>query len=145
MYDINLIKQRINCVSYAQRIGLPINESGDRCVSPCRSGAKNPTSFVVYDDFYYDFASGNGGDVIEFCANYSHRGDRGQAIRELASITGVISDNNGDSQAWLEYTKQLNSRTAYYHTQLIIIRSLPTATVVIFIPVVFRTLIYHDL
>ena len=118
MYDINLIKSRINCVSYAQRINLPIRESGDRCISPFRDGAKNPTSFVVYDDFYYDFASGNGGDVIEFCANYSHHGDRGAAIRELASITGVISDNIQDSQAWLEYTKQLNSRTAYYHTQL---------------------------
>lgn len=118
MYDINLIKKRISCVDYARRIGLSINDSGDRCVSPFRSGAKNPTSFVVYDDFYYDFASGQGGDVIEFAANYAHRGDRGAAIRELAALTGVLSDNNHDSQAWLEYTKQLNSRTAYYHTQL---------------------------
>lgn len=118
MYDIQLIKSRINCVDYARKIGLSINDSGDRCVSPFRSGAKNPTSFVVYDDFYYDFASGEGGDVIEFCANYSHHGDRGAAIRELAIATGVISDNVGDSQAWLEYTKQLNARTAYYHTQL---------------------------
>lgn len=118
MYDIQLIKSRINCVDYARKIGLSINDSGDRCISPFRDGAKNPTSFVVYDDFYYDFASGEGGDVIEFCANYSHHGDRGAAIRELATITGVISDNIGDSQAWLEYTKQLNARTAYYHTQL---------------------------
>lgn len=118
MYDLNLIKQRINCVDYARRIGLSINDSGDRCISPFRDGAKNPTSFVVYDDFYYDFASGQGGDVIEFCANYSHHGDRGAAIRELAIATGVISDNIQDSQAWLEYTKQLNARTAYYHTQL---------------------------
>ena len=118
MYDIQLIKTRINCVSYAQRIGLPIQNSGDRCISPFRDGAKNPTSFVVYDDFYYDFASGSGGDVIEFCANYSHGGDRGAAIRELAMLTGVVSDNIQDSQAWLEYTKQLNARTAYYHTQL---------------------------
>lgn len=118
MYDIQLIKKRINCVDYARRIGLSISDSGDRCVSPFRSGAKNPTSFVVYDDFYYDFASGSGGDVIEFCANYAHHGDRGAAIRELASVTGVISDNIHDSQAWLEYTKQLNARTAYYHTQL---------------------------
>lgn len=117
MYDIQLIKSRINCVTYAQRINLPIRESGDRCISPFRDGAKNPTSFVVYDDFYYDFASGTGGDVIELCAHYSHHGDRGAAIRELASITGVVSDNQ-NSQAWLEYTKQLNSRTAYYHTQL---------------------------
>ena len=118
MYDIQLIKQRINCVTYAQRINLPIRASGDRCVSPFRDGAKNPTSFVVYDDFYYDFASGTGGDVIEFCAAYAHHGDRGAAIRELAVLTGVPSDNTENTEEWLNYTKQLNARTAYYHTQL---------------------------
>ena len=118
MYDISLIKKRINCVDYAQKIGLSIREEGDRCISPLRNNAKNPTSFVVWADFFYDFSAGMGGDVIDFCANYSHHGDRGAAIRELASLTGVVSDNIQDSQAWLEYTKQLNSRTAYYHTQL---------------------------
>lgn len=118
MYDINLIKTRINCVTYAQRIGLPIRESGDRCISPFRDGAKNPTSFVVHDSFYYDFASGSGGDVIEFCAAYAHHGDRGAAIRELAALTGVPNDNQGDSQEWLAYTQQMNAMTAYYHTQL---------------------------
>lgn len=118
MYDINLIKQRISCVQYAQRCGLPIQQSGDRCVSPFRDGAKNPTSFVVYDDFYYDFASGDGGDVIELCANYAHNGDRGSAIRELANLTGVTANNTENTQAWLEYTKQLNARTAFYHSQL---------------------------
>lgn len=118
MYDIQLIKSRINCLDYAKKIGLPIGSDGDRCISPFRDGAKNPTSFVVYADFYYDFASGSGGDVIEFCANYAHHGDRGAAIRDLATVTGVVSDNTTDSQAWLEYTKQLNARTAFYHTQL---------------------------
>ena len=118
MYDINLIKSRINCVTYAQRIGLPIRDSGDRCISPFREGAKNPTSFVVHDDFVYDFASGNGGDVIEFCAMYAHNGDRGAAIRELASITGVTGDNSGHSEAWLQYTRDMNAKTAYYHEQL---------------------------
>ena len=118
MYDIQTIKSRINCVDYAQRCGLPIQQSGDRCVSPFRDGAKNPTSFIVYDDFYYDFASGSGGDVIELCANYAHNGDRGAAIRDLATITGVHGDNSKNTQAWLEYTKQLNARTAFYHSQL---------------------------
>lgn len=118
MYDLNLIKSRISCVAYAQRIGLPISKSGDRCISPIRSGAKNPSSFVVYDDFYYDFASGNGGDVIELCAVTQHHGDRGSAIRDLATITGVPSDNTESTQAWLDYTHQLNSQTAYYNTQL---------------------------
>lgn len=118
MYDINLIKQRINCVAYAQRINLPIKSSGDRCISPFRVGAKNPTSFYVTDDYYYDFSAGSGGDVIDFCANYSHHGDRGAAIRELATLTGVANDNQPSSEAWLTYTNALNAKTAYYHSQL---------------------------
>lgn len=118
MYDVQLIKSRLTCVDYAQRVNLPISKSGDRCVSPLRDGAKNKTSFVVYDDFYYDFASGSGGDVIELCAAIAHGGDRGSAIRELAQLTGVPSDNTENTQEWLDYTNQMNSMTAYYHTQL---------------------------
>ena len=118
MYDLNLIKQRISCVTFAQQSGLPITKSGDRCVSPLRDGASNPTSFVVYDDFYYDFANGSGGDVIELCAAINHHGDRGSAIRELARLTGVTSDGHDNTQAWLDYTNHMNSMTAYYNTQL---------------------------
>lgn len=118
MYDVNLIKSRISCVTFAQSANLPITKSGDRCVSPLRDGAKNPTSFVVYDDYYYDFANGSGGDVIELCAALNHHGDRGAAIRELAHLTGVPSDGADTSQAWLDYTNQLNAQTAYYNTQL---------------------------
>lgn len=118
MYDIQQIKSRINVVTYAQRYGLPIKKSGDRCVSPFREGAKNPTSVVFYDDFYYDFASGSGGDVIELCANLAHNGDRGAAIRELARLTGVVSDGSDNTRGWVNYTNHMNSMAAYYHTQL---------------------------
>lgn len=118
MYDLNLIKQRISCVTFAQSANLPITKSGDRCVSPLRDGASNPTSFVVYDDFYYDFASGTGGDVIELCAALNHNGDRGAAIRELSRLTGVASDGAESTHGWLEYTNQLNAQTAFYNTQL---------------------------
>lgn len=118
MYDLNLIKSRISCVTFAQSANLPITKSGDRCVSPLRDGASNPTSFVVYDDFYYDFANGTGGDVIELCAALNHNGDRGSAIRELARLTGVTSDGHDNSHEWLEYTNHLNAKTAYYNTQL---------------------------
>lgn len=118
MYDIPLIKSRMNCVSYAQRHGLPIAKSGDRCISPLRENARNPTSFVVFDDFYYDYASGDGGDVIELCAALAHGGDRGAAIRDLARLTGVVSDGIENTRQWLDYTNRMNSMTAYYHTQL---------------------------
>lgn len=118
MYDIKLIKSRINCVDYAQRFGLPIRQSGDRCTSPLRDGAKNPTSFIVFDDYYYDYADGASGDVIELCAILSHGGDRGAAIRDLASLTGVASDNVDNTHEWLTYTNQMNAMTAYYNSQL---------------------------
>lgn len=118
MYDIQLIKSRVNCVDYAQRMGLPIRQSGDRCTSPLRTDAKNPTSFVVLDEFYYDFSAGMGGDVIELCATLAHNGDRGAAIRDLATLTGVTAEGVESSEEWKDYTNQLNARTAYYHSQL---------------------------
>lgn len=118
MYDIQQIKQRINCVDFAQRSGLPIQQSGDRCVSPLREGAKNKTSFVVYDDFYYDFADGSGGDVVELCAALNHSGNRGAAIRELAQLTGVASTGSDNTSEWVEYTNHMNAMTAFYHNAL---------------------------
>ena len=117
MYDLTQIKSRINCVDVAQRLGLNITKSGDRCVSPLRPGASNPTSFSVDDDFWYDFGSGQGGDCIDLLAEVKYSGDRGEAIRELARLTGVESDNR-DTQDWMDYTNQLNARTAFYHSQL---------------------------
>ena len=117
MYDTNLIKQRISCVDVARLCGLPINQSGDRCVSPLRPGAHNPSSFVVDDDFWYDFADGRGGDVIDLLAEIKYRGDRGQAIRDLATRTGVV-DSNPRPDGWLEYTQNLCNQIAFWQTQL---------------------------
>ena len=117
MHDISLIKQRISCVDVAQRCGLPIQRSGDRCVSPLRQGATNKSSFSVTDEFYYDFGSGSGGDCIDLLAELKYSGDRGKAIRELASLTGV-TDDNPVSQEWMDYTNHMNSMTAFYHSQL---------------------------
>ena len=115
MIDIQKIKNNITCVDYAQRIGLPIRKSGDRCISPLRAGASNKTSFIVHDGFFYDYGSGIGGDVIELCSYYAHNGNRGEAIRELARLTGV-TDVRADG--WVEYTHNMNARTAHYHEAL---------------------------
>ena len=118
MYDTSLIKQRISCVDIAQGYGLPIRQSGDRCVSPLRPGASNPSSFAVDTDFWYDFGSGSGGDQIDLQAELYHSGDRGAAIRELARITGVTNDNEDNTHEWRVYTEQMNAMAAYYNTQL---------------------------
>jgi hypothetical protein len=71
----------------------------------------------VDDDFWYDFGDSRGGDCIDLLAEIKYSGDRGKAIRELASLTGVTDDNPA-SQEWFDYTNQLNARTAFYHSQL---------------------------
>ena len=117
MYDTQLIKSRISCVDVAQRCGLPIQRSGDRCVSPLRSGATNASSFCVDDDFWFDFGDSRGGDCIDLLAELRYDGDRGRAIRELAELTGV-PDNNPRPDGWLQYTQNLCNQVAYWHTQL---------------------------
>lgn len=117
MFDISLIKQRINCVDVAQQLGLPIYQPGDRCVSPLRDGASNSSSFVVDKDFWYDFGGAHGGDAIDLMAEVRYGGNRGDAIRELARITGV-TDSNPHPSGWVDYTNQMNAMAAFYHTQL---------------------------
>ena len=117
MFDISEIKSRISCVDFAQRNGLQIARSGDRCVSPLRPGAKNKSSFVVTDDYFYDFGGAQGGDVIDFAALLLYGGDKGRAIRELAQLTGVDADNYNSTE-WVCYTQNLCKEIQYYHEQL---------------------------
>lgn len=117
MYDIQLIKQRISCVDVAKRCGLPISQPGDRCISPLRPDAHNPSSFVVDSDFWFDFGDSRGGDAIDLLAEIKHGGDRGAAIRELAAVTGV-TDSNPRPDGWLEYTQNLCNQIAFWQTQL---------------------------
>ena len=111
------IKSRISCVEYAQRNGLSIYKSGDRCASPLRLGASNKTSFWVFDDHWYDWGGGNGGDVIDLAAALNYGGDKGKAIRELAKLTGVdMSTYN--TEEWINYAQMLCSEVQHYYEQL---------------------------
>lgn len=112
---IQTIKSRINCVDYANRNGLPIHKPGDRCRSPLRYEADNKTSFVVYNDFYYDFGSNSGGDVIDLAAFLHYNGDRGSAIRELAELTGSHSENYED---WKRATQNRCNLIQRWHEAL---------------------------
>ena len=116
MYDIPLIKSRINCIDYAQRIGLPVRKDGDRCKSPLRTEAKNKSSFSIRSDYWHDFGSGESGDVIDLSALVNHNGDRGLAIQELARLTGVISEN--DYADWQQRTQRRVSLIQGWHEDL---------------------------
>ena len=117
MIDISQIKNRISCVDFAQQNNLSISKSGDRCVSPLRPNATNKTSFIVYDDFFFDFGSGEGGDVIDFAAKLLFKDDKSKAIKHLAKITGtnITTTNN---QSWVKYTQNLCNKIQSYHEKL---------------------------
>lgn len=117
MYDIKEIKEKITVPDYLRRMGIHV-EAGRRCVSPLRPGAKNPTSFWVDKDRWYDFGSAMGGDVIDLAAELCHNSNKGAAIRELAGITGVQSSGVDYSHQWAEYTHQMNAFTAKCQTEL---------------------------
>ena len=107
---IAYIKDKYTVLEYARDIlGLPVKKSGDRCVS-LAPDSHNPTAMIVYEDWWYDFKQGCGGDVIDLCAMARHGGDKGEAIRELAGDYG--------GTGWLEYTENLNNKIAYFHSKL---------------------------
>lgn len=115
MVDIELIKNRISCLDVLAQAGIPI-KSGGRCISPLRPDAKNKTSFICHDNWFYDFGAGIGGDVIDLEAMLNHGGDKGMAIRSLAKKAGVEDDSS--SVDWLNYTQNLNAKIALWHQNL---------------------------
>ena len=112
---INKIKQRLSCPEYLSRCGIHV-KSGGRCVSPLRPGAKNPTSFYCENDYWYEFGSATGGDVIDLAAQLQYNGDIGMAIRELSRELGIqLSDYSESFKADIQ---KLCNRTAAYHEAL---------------------------
>ena len=112
---ISKIKQRLSCPEYLSRQGIHI-KSGGRCVSPLRPGAKNPTSFYCEDDYWYDFGSATGGDVIDLAAQLQFNGDISLAIRSLAAELGIQLSEY--SETYKADIQNLCNRTAAYHDAL---------------------------
>lgn len=112
---ISKIKQRLSCPEYLSRQGIHI-KSGGRCVSPLRPGAKNPTSFYCEDDYWYDFGSATGGDVIDLAAQLQYNGDISLAIRALAAELGIQLSEY--SETYKADIQNLCNRTAAYHDAL---------------------------
>jgi len=112
---ISKIKQRLTCPEYLSRQGIHI-KSGGRCTSPLRPGAKNPTSFYCEDDYWYDFGSATGGDVIDLAAQLQYGGDISTAVRELSRELGIQLSEY--SETYKADIQNLCNRTAAYHDAL---------------------------
>ena len=106
-YSIDEIKQNHSVIRYAQDHGINIRNEGDRSVSFINPGS-NKTCVVYYSDWWYDFKTRSGGDVIDLCAELNHGGDRGEAIRELG----------GDNFTWIKPTQDLCNEIELWHKNL---------------------------
>lgn len=120
--DIKLIKQRANVIETARSLGLNLNQTADgtyRSASFIHAGS-NPMSVWYHPDHWYSFSDDRGGDVIDLVALVKFGGDRGQAIRFLASEYGAWQDSPtpDNYQEWVAYTQDLNNKIAYWHSQL---------------------------
>lgn len=114
--DTKLIKDRLSCIDYAVSEGIGVSKVGDRCRSPLRAGAENKSSFVVYERSWFDYGSGEGGDVIDLHAELHCHGDKGQAIRELADRVGITMGERFD--AWRQATQGLCNLIETWHQDL---------------------------
>ena len=85
-------------------------------MSPLRSGAKNPTSFYCEDDYWYDFGTATGGDVLDLAAQLEYDGDLSRAVRALSQELGIQSENVNTH--WKSDIQRLCNRTAAYHESL---------------------------
>lgn len=115
---IEEIKSRISCPEYMRREhGAHI--AGNRCRS-FRPDAKNTSSLMVNDRDWYDFGSGIGGDIIDLAAQDKFAGDKGQAIRYLASTWGIQSSWQPSQieVVFRSYLKILDLATDFYHSRL---------------------------
>lgn len=85
-------------------------------MSPLRPDAKNPTSFYCEDDYWYDFGSATGGDVLDLAAQLEFEGDLSRAVRELSKELGIQVENI--NAKWKTEIQNLCNRTAAYHEAL---------------------------
>ena len=89
---VDEIKNRVNIVDLALYLGCEVNSSG--FTNSIYKDEQNPSlKFYRDTNSYYCFATGNGGDVIKFYADYNQI-EMKQAIKELADRYSITNKSN---------------------------------------------------
>lgn len=94
-----------------------IEISSGRCKS-FRAGAKNKSSLLCNARDWYDFGSGQGGDVIDMAALDKFNGDKGKAISYLAERWGLKNVTEKTEVIFRSYLAILDLATDFYHSRL---------------------------
>ena len=107
MASIFEIKAQHNIIDYARNVlGWDVKSPGDHTYSIDKGDSDR--CLWIYDNWFYDFKLGVGGDVIDLCALARHGGDKGAAIRELGGV----------SPRWKEETQNLCNAVQMWHEAL---------------------------
>lgn len=126
MSVVDQIKSRLDIVDYIQRYVPALKKAGRYYKAPCPFHAERTPSFVVSPDkqTWRCFGScADGGDVIKF-AMRQHGWSFGEALRELATLTGVeLREYTPQERARNEKIEKLhgllNVAADYYHEHLL--------------------------
>ena len=111
---IEEIKGRISSKEYAQN-HLNLEVKNDRTYSLDKG--KNQTCLQFFDDGgFYDYKTGLHGDVIDLCMHYRHKGNKSEAIKELAGILGL--EYHKPKQGWQEYMDWQMHKIYTWHDNL---------------------------
>ncbi|MCX6152223.1 MAG: toprim domain-containing protein [Ignavibacteriales bacterium] len=93
MYNqIEEIKYRLTFLYLLDRLGIKIH-TGNFIFSIYKTEKTPSLKIYPSSNSFYCYATNKGGDIITFYADY-HNTDKKQAIKELASICGINSDQN---------------------------------------------------
>lgn len=126
MSVVDQIKSRLDIVDYIQRYVPALKKAGRYYKAPCPFHAERTPSFVVSPDkqTWRCFGScADGGDVIKF-AMRQHGWSFGEALRELATLTGVeLREYTPQERARNDQIEKLhgllNVAADYYHEHLL--------------------------
>ena len=91
MASISEIKAQNNVVDYARNVlGWDVRSPGDHTYSIDKGS--NNRCLWVYDDWFYDFKLGVGGDVIDLCALVRHGG-----YSRVGRVFSAVARRNAES------------------------------------------------
>lgn len=79
------LREKINLKEYCENeLGMNFHESGNSYRTTLVTGGLN--AFCIWKDtpeYWYNFATEEGGDIVDVCATMNHNGDKGEALKEL--------------------------------------------------------------
>ncbi len=111
------IKDNNNCRDFAT-LHLGCQFVNGRCVSPLRTEADNPTSFLADKYSWHDFGSGEHGDIIDLAALSMFHGDKSMAIEYLSGKSLKTKIDPQEAREWERKRRTLRERVEYWHSQL---------------------------